>query len=548
MSRPCGPVGDQTIIKRWLSACLRDHPGCRIPTPGVEGAVDEEAVKLPSLVIYIGSAAPVGDPFLVESQGRKGRYAALSHCWGNGKATRTLKGNLRDHMTRIPMGELCANFQHAVEISRKLGFQYLWIDSLCIIQDDGAHWESESAKMAEVYSHASLVLSAANSSSADEGFLKSRRPLKSVTLPFRLLDGTALGHFTIAEQTSDEIYRDDFRNDVEGGPLAKRGWTLQERLLARRNIFFGRDEFHWECRSARWSESTDMRPIRYVDVSAGLAYFRGLPLFGGHDKQGRSQLLNDWYMLVLEFTKRSLTKKDIDMLPALSGMAKVVESAFRAETHTVYCAGLWSHDLPRAILWKSFGSESGNNTALPGPSWSWISQDARIFPAREEADAVIDVSNISWDVALAGTDPHGRVAQGTLTFQGYIKEVPSIKLIPTEDSKRSRSTPYPLSNALVYDHMSQQIGAVVLDDPSDGRVFSQKLYAVPVRHLMAAFPSVREIQALLLREADEGAYRRIGVVDMMGSNANDAHCKDAPFAQPLQVFFYDARKEMIRLV
>lgn len=504
---------------------------------------EEEEVALPSRILDIS----VTDPVLIETQGLKGRYAALSHCWGQGKATRTLQQNLQDHMKSIPMQQLCANFQHAVEIGRKLGFQYIWIDSLCIIQDDAADWERESSKMAEVYSHASLVISAANSSSADEGFLKPRSSFKKVSLPFKYQSDVVIAHVTIGEQTSDEIYRDDFRQDVEHGPLATRGWTLQERLLARRNLFFGREEFHWECRSARWSESTNMRSIHYVDVSAGLAAFRGLPLFGPHDKKGGQQLLNDWYMLVQEFTKRNLTK-NTDKLPALSGMAKVVEAAFRAEVHTVYCAGLWSHDLSRGILWKCFEPESGGSPVIPGPSWSWVSKSTRIFPAREEPEAVIDISNVTWDVSLSGMDPHGTVSTGMLTFEGRIKEVPSIKLIPVDSAKKSRSIPYPISNALIYDHRAQQIGAVVLDDLTDQQVFTQKLYAVPVRHLMAAGQSIRTIQALLLLEAGKGEYRRVGVVDMLPSNANDVHCKDAPFAEPFQVFFYDAQKEKICMV
>ena len=535
------------MLKKWLNACLRDHPGCRIPAPGEQATAEEADVTLPTLVVDIGSAAPFSDPVLVQTHGLKGRYVALSHCWGQGKATRALKQNLQDYMKSIPMQNLCANFQDAVEVARKLGFRYLWIDSLCIVQDDAADWERESARMADVYSNASLVISAANSSSADEGFLKQRPSFKTVTLPFKYGSGPVIAHITIGEQTSDEIHRDNFRQDVEHGPLAKRGWTLQERLLARRNIFFGQEEFHWECRSARWSESTNMRSIRYVDVSAGLAAFRGLPVFGAHSRTGGSQLLNDWYMLVQEFTKRSLTKNS-DKLPALSGMAKVVESAFHAETQTVYCAGLWSHDLPRGILWKSFKSESGASSVLPGPSWSWISKGVRIFPAREEADAIVDISNITWDIALSGTDPHGRVSAGSLTFEGYIKEVSSITLIPESNPTRSSSGPYPLSNALIYDHMWQQIGAVVLDDLADERVLTEKLYAVPVRHLMATYPSIRTIQALLLQKVNKEEYRRVGVVDMLGSNTNDARCKDAPFAQPLQVFFYDAPKEKICIV
>lgn len=361
--------------------------------------------------------------------------------------------------------------------------------------------------MSEIYSHASLVIAAANSSAAHEGVLKPRPSRKTVVVPFHT-PGVINGYVTIGEQVSTELYRDEFRKDVQEATLGSRGWTLQERLLSRRTIFFGKEEFHWECRSARWSESTRTRDIRYVDVSAGLAAFQGLPLFPSWATVDQAKLLNDWYMIINEYTKRSLTK-DSDKLPALSGIAKVVQTAFRPEHRTTYRAGLWDHDLPRALLWTTFAPDAGSGAPLEGPSWSWISRDARIFQAREETDARTNFHSADWDIVLSRSDPHGRVLKGVVSLQGYIKEIGSIRPSDRPHEPIGRGSPYPLSDAVLFDGQNRQIGAAVLDEPTDTRLYEQKLYAVPIRHTMANSLAIGYIQALLLQDAGDGDYRRV---------------------------------------
>jgi hypothetical protein len=466
-------------------------------------------------------------------------------------------------MQEIPLNELSTNFRHAVEVTRALGYQYLWIDSLCIVQDDPQDWAVESAKMAEVYTRASLTIAAANSASADEGFLKPRDRRRTVTLPFRGSPGVITGYFTVAEPSPEDSkeLRDHFQVEVDGGPLAARGWTLQERLLARRIVFFGKEQVHWECRATRWSESTRLQPIQYIESSApGLVALRGgLPMFGSgfspaQQNLNQTKLLNDWYRVLGEFTRRGLTMKQ-DKLPALSGIAKVISQGLghsNPKFDTTYHAGLWAQDLPRALLWTTFAPNAGTGAALPGPSWSWISRDAAIYPASEEPTALTDILGATWDVVLDGSDPHGRVKQGTLTLTGYLKQVSSIQPVPERKPRTLTPLSYPLSDALLFDGQGQQIASAVLDEPSDASVYgqAQALYAVPVRHVMAKTKpalSILSIEALLLQDRGDGTFRRVGVASMGASNANDARCKDAPFAQPFQVFFYDAPVAEIRI-
>lgn len=140
-------------------------------------------------------------------------------------------------------------------MTRQLGFQYLWIDSLCIVQDSAEDWQCESSRMATIYASSMLTLSASVSTSDDVGFLHARslEGQQSVSLPYRL-NGETQGSYFLSNRSPS-----DFDDDATMGALNKRAWTLQERFLSRRSLFFGRDQHHWECQTSRFSECHGFR-------------------------------------------------------------------------------------------------------------------------------------------------------------------------------------------------------------------------------------------------------------------------------------------------
>lgn len=172
-------------------------------------------------------------------QSHTGRYVALSHRWGpktKHSAFCTNRRNRTDFQNGIALSHLPKTFQDAVHVTRSLGIQYLWIDSLCIIQDDKCDWATESKLMEQVFSSAYVTLAASCANDTNDGFLKtrpSRSSIKSVTS-----DGQP---YYVCEPI------DDFSGDVEQGELNKRGWVLQERALSRRTIHFAERQSYWEC-------------------------------------------------------------------------------------------------------------------------------------------------------------------------------------------------------------------------------------------------------------------------------------------------------------
>jgi hypothetical protein len=230
----------------WFKECVQNHEHCgKAAREGVAGYV-----TLPTRLVYIPRQESE-DPQLVATAGQTGLYLALSYRWGTATITKTLTGNLNTHMKSIPAATLSKTFQDAFIITRKLGFQYIWIDSLCIIQDSAEDWAKEAMQMASIYTNAAMTISASVSDSADSGLFYPYVTDYSPKLALRSIRGTVVDDFFLTNRVVSS-----FENDIEKGSLSSRGWCLQERLLSRRILHFGASQLHWECLSGIWSASS----------------------------------------------------------------------------------------------------------------------------------------------------------------------------------------------------------------------------------------------------------------------------------------------------
>jgi hypothetical protein len=168
-------------------------------------------------------------------------YVMLSHCWGPSQPFTTTKENLKSRINGITLLDMPQTFQNAVFLTRALGLRYLWIDSLCIIQNDIDDWNSESTSMMALYS------AAADS----EGFLQPRETTlvslaqKSYVAKLQPPEAQRLGHT---------------RDGLVGEPLSTRAWCLQERLLSNRMVLFGKEQIYWECQGRLASEEGECFP------------------------------------------------------------------------------------------------------------------------------------------------------------------------------------------------------------------------------------------------------------------------------------------------
>lgn len=155
-------------------------------TLGGQTLAPGDVVDLPTRVLYIDSISPQLDVKLVESKGMKGKYCALSHCWGpeHKRSLCTTKGNLEEHHISVPSDKLPKTFKDALVITKGIGIDYLWIDYLCIVQDDHDEWERESANMGSLYEKATLMIAASAASDSSEGCCVIQRPeRRTITVP-----------------------------------------------------------------------------------------------------------------------------------------------------------------------------------------------------------------------------------------------------------------------------------------------------------------------------------------------------------------------------
>lgn len=559
ISRPVKQADDISAVQNWLGTCMASHNACRIiqhsdPLTSLRG----ETVALPTRVVEVGDPGSTTPTLrLLETHGQRGMYLTLSHCWGTEPITTTTEANLDAHKTAIPLDALPLNFQHAVHFTRRLGMQYLWIDSLCIVQDSAADWEVESSRMADIYHHSALTLAAANASGATHGFLRPRSTGAGAGAA-RVEGVSTAAHQQHAFYLGRPL--SSYDDDVERGPLARRGWVLQERVLSRRSLFFGADQSHWECQTSRFSERAPAAHQAVTDIAGGVSSFRSLfslvpapasaPAATGAGGAGgvttagaelratlsdmfpqfacaagtavqsmrtlpktdnEVMIYNLWYHLVGEFTKRSLTVGD-DKLPALSGIVTVFSAALNhgrdddedkdGECGDTYAAGHWAGDFERGLLWKNFGPTRAAQAKMRAPTWSWTSVDGPVEMAREMERQVCDVRDARCEIGRGGGGGNvfGKVDSGRLRLTGRLGLVAALERMGP-DFQDGKSCPYVLTNAVLKDEKGREIGAGYLDEPScawEKGLEEDKVWCLPVRHAGGVGLGKMQVECLLL--------------------------------------------------
>lgn len=302
-------------------------------------------------------------------------YITLSYCWGKSWNSRTTKANIEYYKAFIPMEDLSPTLRHAVLLTRHLKFQYLWVDSLCIIQDSKEDWNAESVNMANIYQNSIFTIAVPGARSAMEGIIpevsKRQNPLTIRA------EGTNFSLFIDSVPLNWDIC-------VEQDALSERAWVLQERLLSCRTIFFGSQQMFWECKTKRASQHqyTDLLEDQETKESPESVFnmipkpnlVDLLPLQLLEDDEERDYFA--WYEMLSIYSSKALTVPS-DKLPALAGIAK----AF-APKNGLYLAGTWLSDWRGGLLWRAATPRSlrrPQNVRNPrAPFWSWAHLDGRI--------------------------------------------------------------------------------------------------------------------------------------------------------------------------
>ena len=245
------------LFREWLRVCDEQHRNrdCHL----------EARTELPTRVVDIGVGYGTGggeNPDLlrlyVPEPGRRGNYTVLSHCWGRlsdelKRTYCTTRANVGTRCARgFNAGSLPRTFRDAIRVTRELGVRYIWIDSLCSVQDDEGDWARESRRMETAFRNAYCTIAAASAKDSTKGFLGRATATRE---PYVMVRTSSHGPVYICG------FVDDFERDVErDSVLNKRAWVLQERALSRRTIHFTAGQTYWECGNGiRCETLTSMR-------------------------------------------------------------------------------------------------------------------------------------------------------------------------------------------------------------------------------------------------------------------------------------------------
>ncbi|PMD37980.1 HET-domain-containing protein [Hyaloscypha variabilis F] len=400
-------VGCFNVAQNWLASCTVEHERCK----------QSKNISVPTRLLDISETCPI-----LCTKRKNVAYAALSYCWGQDMAVTTTKANFQCHEKGIEYGGLPKTFQDAISVTRALGIDFLWVDSLCIIQDDEDDWDTECVRMGEYYENAYVTISALSASGSSEGFLHPRPE----TQVLRLFE-------------TSNVYirpRKDFnrRKIFESAALSRRGWTLQERLLSTRILHFSSYEMFWECKTCSAREGSAKEHINPVD-SRSLSNYEGddfkrvLQHMDRDPHSPSNGAFAVWYRLVRQYTRRSLSRSS-DLLPAISALA----SAFSTITGYTYMAGLWAED-SQSLLWLKDRGQSGSRTyhSYPreadnyrAPSWSWAAVDGAVVFAPYEEERTFSTNDAS--IIHQRVEPHGSskfraILRGSITLRALSKNV-----------------------------------------------------------------------------------------------------------------------------
>lgn len=349
------------LLQKWLDDCNKNHPD--------HSRDFSKEHELPTRVLDVGSSRDPEKLRLYVAGGKRGRYIALSHCWGGANTFPTTRANLEARLDRIEFSQLPKSFQDAVYVTRNLGIRFLWIDSLCIVQKADEHdndddWNHESKLMETVFANAYCTIAATSAANSHEGFL-DRHP--SGHRPVKLQGIGKAGPFSVYIGRNT----DNFDHDVEEGILSQRGWAFQERALSPRTLHFTATQIYWECGSVIRCES--LGEIFKLSNWLGDSQFPQGAL--RLDKTLKQTLFSN---IFARYSSLALTVPS-DRPIAISGLQDRMASFYQ----TKFTYGIAQSFLGESLLWKRLGREPMKPICFPSsspdvPSWSWMAYTGRI--------------------------------------------------------------------------------------------------------------------------------------------------------------------------
>ncbi|TQW00068.1 Heterokaryon incompatibility [Cordyceps javanica] len=375
-------------LREWDTQCKR-HRECYPVSRAV-----------PRYLVDVGCSKSEESVKLVQLGAGGAEYIALSYASDGSTEVQWRSHNADAEEKTILTTDLPKIFRDAILVTRTLGVQYIWIDSLCI-PGNAPEWERDSEEIGSVYENAYLTVSATGAEKVADGLLFSRPSRTSVQILYRSSDGSVNGIVSVSTlPLSKEVLRNYIEMQKE--PISKDIWAFQERVLSRRIVHFASDQMYFECLGHFRSEDGLLEGARFHSTVE--------KLHSGPDYYREQTALDRWHSLLRAYGKLDPTTPS-EKLRALSNIAR----AFQRLLGDEYVAGLWKNSLIESLCWRSMKCKPLCGSTAP--SWSWAGVNGIAFAGFGFRSVCPEATISSTQVTLENdAKPFGNVASASIVI------------------------------------------------------------------------------------------------------------------------------------
>lgn len=409
-----------SCIRLWVLNCCKNSGNAQAT----------HTAPLPTRVVDVGSGQE--DARLIDTSGQHGTYLILSYCWGKGNdRAKTTQHNLEERRRAIQEQDLPPTIKQAIEVTKRLGFRYLWVDAICIVQahsvppkyDELEDWRREAPNMGRYYRNAVLTIAATAATDSEHGFVSERLSQIYPVSPCPV--GVWIGD---SEPCSEAVVipgEPSASNQVHYAPLYSRGWTLQERALSHHTLHWCWESVFWECKGG--IKASEFQPdIQSSSEPADLdsRHVWEMALTESRDTPAYYNEL--WLDLIEDYCQMSLSY-ETDRLMAIQGLVDQAQPSSRADDG--YIAGVFKPGIVTGLAWCNPTPRIEKETKFP--SWSWASLAPGDLYFHHFIGRFTTVKSVN-DFDIIGRDVR---SDGRLQLTGPLREIHTSLITNDNDSR-----------------------------------------------------------------------------------------------------------------